>query len=1453
MAPDSPPDHERSEPVAVVRHDGQEFRFTHDDPADHIFSILRRTGAFYEGDMLQQMVALLHPGDLVLDVGANIGNHAVFLAGVCRCRVIAFEINPRAIRALEANVLLNGLGDRIRIEAVAVGAERQRGVLSEPREHNLGTGAVAADPAGDIEIVPIDDIAVDGKVALIKIDIEGTDIEALKGATRLLARDHPAIVIEAKTAAEYAAVAGLLDPLGYVAAGSFNYSPTHFFVRPPARAGKGKLVPQLSHRLALHYIDSMSRQSGVDQQLGRVKAQVADIASRSRADQTSLATQWSELQRVVDGFGAMLSALAGSLRDDSKAMAAQVGALLQRTVENEGEARRHLTELQGRMDDLGISVERSAVRAAEELATLRQEIAENRSTQSAAIDASVREIRTAFEAIHDRQMQTETHLAEVQRQAAAGAEAMARLENAVRALDGKGDAAVEATLLAAASQEADVAQLRRDIDALVDRRVAAHVEAAIGGKLEQLRTEIARSIGRKLGELRGDLDVLLGASNLGFGDALTLLGIDPNAAPPPTQAGKSAAGDNPPAPAHTAAALPTADEKRTWFVRRAPSARTIAPAPPSPQADDVLARLDFGRGWKDQVWVQRGSELRDGSLVVATEDKATLGFVSRIVDCPGGGLLEIEVSSSTVDGPVGGRILRLRSGADEPIGHDFPLSDGVTTIRTFAPHRTRQIKLYVLRAGSPAGTAFRVPSIAVRRLSADRHQAEIKQRVGQPVLASMASIPSRRDMLRDCVDSLLVQCDRVRVFLNEYPDVPAFLKHPRVEVRRSQDWDDRGDAGKFFWIDRDEGTGGYRLIVDDDLVFPPDFAATMTAKVAAMADKAIYAAHAVLLRQPVVAYYEKSSRATTFHFGHRLQTDRGVHVGATNAMCFHADAVRMRWSDFKYCNSADIWLSLHAQEKGLPVLTPARPRDWIRENTHANPADTIYNHSLKRTRSRFDSSLVQDAVIRHAGRFTVKARNRAKCGFALRIASADAFEPAMRSWLAWRRLDVEWVVFLVYDKMDAAIRAAVRSFEMDHEIHLVEVAPGQSGEMATLWPKLGVEAVFCAGDSTRFSPSAPRTPENPKAVRRQAVEAPPVDAEPLISGPLESRQHLTIQTLRGERSGATRAVVVGHGKDRVSWLAGEAAAAAIDAGERAPFDPVFAVEGSQDLGDTPSAAARAPAGRPGRVNDVFERVLVLNLDRRKDRWQAASKQLMRFGIDAERMSAVDGSSAAVGAEYEAYRTAPLVTVSAEVPAVGSESEFYLRYASQRARIAHIEGKSGRKAIASAGAWGYLRSYERVLERALQDQTESLLVFDDDVALHNDFHAIFADAITQLPRDWLIVQLGTLQYNWSEPWVQWRGSRLYQTNGSAIGSHAVGMRFDIYPFLLDHVRRMDMPYDVGALSAATRAFPDRCFVISPNLAIQRLGDSDIGTSGFQNGRDLAEIARTYRWNLDDYEL
>ena len=118
---------------------------------------------------------VLRPGDLFIDVGANVGSYAIW-AGELGAEVLAFEPADDTFDLLVENVALNGYPVRaIRAAAGAVcgTALFTRGLDSVNR----------LDPNGSVEtaMVTIDSIIGDRVVAGMKVDVEGFEIEVLRG------------------------------------------------------------------------------------------------------------------------------------------------------------------------------------------------------------------------------------------------------------------------------------------------------------------------------------------------------------------------------------------------------------------------------------------------------------------------------------------------------------------------------------------------------------------------------------------------------------------------------------------------------------------------------------------------------------------------------------------------------------------------------------------------------------------------------------------------------------------------------------------------------------------------------------------------------------------------------------------------------------------------------------------------------------------------------------------------------------------------------------------------------------------------------------------------------------------------------------------------------------------------------------------------------------------------
>ena len=173
---------------------------------------------------IELFASLVVPGDVVVDVGANIGTHTVFFGKHVgpEGRVVAMEPQRFVYGLLVANVAANGLAN---VECLLAAASDEEGTVAIPvvdprRSCNFGAIGVAVDArsrSGATEAVratTIDALALE-RCSLVKVDVEGLETLVLSGAARTIARLQPILFVENNTVERSGEVIRAVTALGY--------------------------------------------------------------------------------------------------------------------------------------------------------------------------------------------------------------------------------------------------------------------------------------------------------------------------------------------------------------------------------------------------------------------------------------------------------------------------------------------------------------------------------------------------------------------------------------------------------------------------------------------------------------------------------------------------------------------------------------------------------------------------------------------------------------------------------------------------------------------------------------------------------------------------------------------------------------------------------------------------------------------------------------------------------------------------------------------------------------------------------------------------------------------------------------------------------------------------------------------------------------------------------------
>ncbi len=196
-------------------------------------SVIRR--GYWEQVETEAFIGLLRPGALVIDAGANFGHYALSAANLVGPDglVVAFEPHPDAFALLEANRDLLPLDNLVAVP-VALGA----GDGTKDLHSDLTNKGGASFYSWNVRVVDgaplpvsvrsldqyLSESLKDRPVEVIKIDVQGFEMEVLRGAARTIERDHPAVLCEVTPDALSRAGSGVEELLEFFSARRYGAS-----------------------------------------------------------------------------------------------------------------------------------------------------------------------------------------------------------------------------------------------------------------------------------------------------------------------------------------------------------------------------------------------------------------------------------------------------------------------------------------------------------------------------------------------------------------------------------------------------------------------------------------------------------------------------------------------------------------------------------------------------------------------------------------------------------------------------------------------------------------------------------------------------------------------------------------------------------------------------------------------------------------------------------------------------------------------------------------------------------------------------------------------------------------------------------------------------------------------------------------------------------------------------
>ena len=944
---------------------------------DHIAKQVAAAGDFYEAELLDTLAALLEPGDLVLDIGANVGNHTIFFSLICGCEVISFEPNPEALLYLRANVQQNAVASRVQVMPYAVGKGKGKARIAVEVPGNLGALALTpSDGEGDFEIVSLDGQSFPERVRLVKIDVEGMETDVLQGALGLIEHDRPYLVIEAATEKDFVDVDALMKAVRYTPVAVFGstatylYSPAENFsgvdnglligMRRSVITAAGLKALFLEHRETRKTVIKHTQAvSELREGESRAKRQLEELSE----DLSSTVRQIGEIEKEIN----QVQVVNALNREAIKANEASIKSNKDAIKSNEDSIKSNKDAINSNDRKLIAEVKKLRAELAHCHDQLSLKIEHVNSRHDALLNGRLFSTLNKAKSVIRRIVPRRTKTASVQAAGHISVGPADQVESArIVKAEPQGQAVASKHLV---PNIASCNRMERSIESLRAAHVALPGKPLVSVVMTTYNSDasVAAAIESVLAQTHRELELII------VDDAST----DRTCEVLHEKAGQDS----------RIRIIESAHNRGTYWSKNSGIIIAKGDVITFMDSDDVIdpRRLEkqlaaIGSGLvgstcnyvrKDEagnIVLNRGLEQRIGliTLMVKKQVFSDIGYFDSVRTSADDEMVQRiklvygDKSLANVAEPLYTALLRENS-LTTAAGNSNNLAS--TDAGTFlSDARKRYVEGYKdwHKKVSERGLVPYVPFPNTNRPFTVENKLQISgsRFEKQPVMAFMASFPPRIEKLRLAVESLLPQVDRIYIYLNNYESVPDFLRDERIQVEIGGQ--DLRDNGKIFHME--QAPDGYFFTVDDDIEYPDDYCEHLVRAIEKYDRKAVVGVHGVILGKPFVRYF--SPDRTVFSFKHALAEDEQVNILGTGTVAFHSSLMRPCLLDFRNTGMADIWMAILSKNKSAPMMAVSRKAAWLTPIAMGEEGPTLFDEF-------FENDKVQTEVLRSYGDWSV--------------------------------------------------------------------------------------------------------------------------------------------------------------------------------------------------------------------------------------------------------------------------------------------------------------------------------------------------------------------------------------------------------------------------------------------------------------------------------------------------